>query len=152
MATDKKLSQLAAATSLSLTDLFYVVAGGLSRKITFETLQALLNGHGVAWTAPTLLNSWANIGGTEQVAQFRKVCSRVDVRMAVQNGNASPIFTLPTGYRPSLVQSFVGQVHDNTNAPDYCHIRVEQDGDVMLEHPVSLNNHKVWAKFSFYLD
>jgi hypothetical protein len=43
-------------------------------------------------------------------------------------------------------------VHDNTNAPDYCHIRVEQDGDVMLEHPVSLNNHKVWAKFSFYLD
>lgn len=152
MATDKKLSQLAAATSLSLTDLFYVVSGGLSRKITFETLQALLNGHGVAWTAATLLNSWANIGGTEQTAQYRKVGSRVDVRMAVQNGTTSPIFTLPTGYRPALVQSFVCQVHDNTNAPDYGHIRVEADGDVMLEHPGSLNNHKVWATFSFYLD
>lgn len=151
MATDKKISQLAAATSLSLTDLFYVVAGGFSRKITFESLQALLNGHGAAWTAPTLLNSWANIGGTEQVAQYRKVGSRVDVRMAVQNGTGSPIFTLPDGCRPTLVQSFVGQAHDNANAPDYCHIRVEADGDVMLEHPGSLNNHKVWATFSFYI-
>jgi len=152
MATDKKVSQLAAATSLALSDLFYVVVGGYSRKITFETLRALMNGSGVAWVAPTLLNSWVNIGGSEQPAQYRKVGSRVDVRMAVQNGVASPIFTLPAGYRPTLVQSFTGQVHDNTNAPDYCHIRVEADGDVMLEHPSTLNNHKVWATFSFYLD
>lgn len=110
----------------------------------------LFENHGTSiWVAPTLLNSWADIGGTAQPAQYRRRGDKVYVRMAVENGTAAPIFTLPAGLRPPYDISFPGQVHDNTSAPDFGHIRVLQNGSVELEHPGSLSSHKLWASFSF---
>lgn len=152
MATDKKISQLAATATLALTDLFVVVASGFTRKITIENMLAIMSGSGISWIAPTLLNSWVNVGGTAQVAQYRKVGNRVYLRGVVQNGTSSPIFILPAGYRPAYDIGFTVEVHDNTNAPDYGHLRIIQDGSVMLEHPGTLNNHKVWFNNSFALD
>lgn len=57
----------------------------------------------VAWTAPTFANSWVNEGsGTYYDAGFRKVMGRVQLRGCIKSGTVgSPIFTLPTGLRPS---------------------------------------------------
>jgi hypothetical protein len=150
--TTVKVSSLTASTALDDDDILYVVEDGTSKKMTVANLRSTMNGSGVAWIAPTLLNSWVNYGGSEQPAQYRKVGTRVDVRMAVKHGTTSPIFNLPAGYRPTYNLGFSGNVHDNTSAPDYCHIRVLTTGDVQLEHPGSLSNHSVWSTFSFYVD
>ncbi len=54
-----------------------------------------------AWTAPTLVNSWANFGAGNQVAQYRKVGDTVEMRGIVAGGASSTVcFTLPAGFRP----------------------------------------------------
>lgn len=54
------------------------------------------------WLAPTLLNSWVNYGGAEQVAQYRKLGKRVHLRGLIKTGAiGSSAFALPVGYRPS---------------------------------------------------
>jgi hypothetical protein len=59
------------------------------------------------WTAPTLLNAWANSGAPLQVAEYRKVGDRVDLRGCVTGGTIGlAIFTLPTGFRPPANVSF----------------------------------------------
>lgn len=100
------------------------------------------------WTALTLLNSWVNIVGA-QAAQYRMIGDMVQVRMAIEDGTASTLFTLPAGFRPPATIGVPAQVHDNTDAPDFGHLRIEADGDVILEHPGVLANHQVWATFEF---
>lgn len=152
MALDKKISQLAAATTLALTDLFVVVASGFTRKITLENLMAIMSGSGIDWIAPTMVSSWANQAAPEQPIQYQKVGKRVYIRGAIQNGVAATIFTLPTGYRPQYRVCHFCCVHDNTNAPDFGHIEILTDGKVQVDHPGSLNNHKLWLNISFALD
>lgn len=55
-----------------------------------------------AWTAPTLLNSWVNFGGTEQVAQVRKVGDMVQLRGVIKSGTVgfTDALVLPYGMRP----------------------------------------------------
>lgn len=152
MATDKKISQLAAATTLALTDLFYVVASGFSRKITLENLLAIMSGSGITWIVPTMVNNWVNQSAPEQPIQYRKVGNRVHIRGAIQNGTAQTIFTLPTGYRPQYRVCITCCIHDQTSSPDFGHLEVGTDGVVRLDHPGSLNNHKAWINISFALD
>jgi len=56
-----------------------------------------------AWTAPTLLNSWVNFGGTFQTTRYMKDSNGiVHIEGLVKNGvmqNAA--FTLPVGHRPA---------------------------------------------------
>lgn len=68
------------------------------------------------WTAPTLLNSWVNFGGADQVAQYRRSGDIVQVRGVVKSGTVGfvPVFVLPVGYRPQLNQWFV-QINPNTS-------------------------------------
>lgn len=148
--TTTKVSALTASTALDDDDLVYVIEDGVSKKMTVGSLRNVITGDGVDWIAPTLLNSWVNVGTGYQPAQYRKVGTRVDVRFAVKNGTTSPIFNLPAGYRPSATHSFSVPVHDNTSAPDYGHIEVFPTGDISLEHPGSLSNHSVYGSFSFY--
>lgn len=100
------------------------------------------------WTNITLLNGWVNIVGA-QVAQYRIKGDEVSVRLAIQNGIATNIFLLPIGFRPPADVGVPTLMHDNTDAPDFGHLRIQSDGQVILEHPGSLNNHKVWATFTF---
>ena len=59
------------------------------------------------WTAPTLINSWVNAGGTSQTVGYRKVGTRVIIRGAAKTGTiGSVVFVLPTGYRPTANESF----------------------------------------------
>jgi sorbitol-specific phosphotransferase system component IIA len=102
------------------------------------------------WLTPTLLNSWVNYGGTMQPAQYKRIGDRVYIRGVVKSGTGSPIFTLPAGYRPPYDIGFTVEIHDNSNNPDFGHIRITQNGDLTLEHPGTLNNHKVWFNLSFF--
>jgi hypothetical protein len=56
------------------------------------------------WTAPTLLNSWQNIGGSEPPAGYYKdSLGIIHIRGAVKSGSSitATVFTLPAGYRPA---------------------------------------------------
>lgn len=56
-----------------------------------------------SWTAPTLTNSWVNYGAPYQVAQYRRQGGCVYLRGLIRSGTvATPAFTLPSGYRPSV--------------------------------------------------
>lgn len=53
------------------------------------------------WTAMPLGNSWANFGGGNQVAQYRKLGDMVQLRGAIASGTFNTtITTLPSGFRP----------------------------------------------------
>lgn len=105
---------------------------------------------GDQWAAATLLNSWTNVAGA-QSAQYRIIGDRVDVRFAIEDGTALTLFTLPIGYRPAASVGATAQVHDNSGNPDFGHVRVDPNGDVVLELHGTLSNHDVWANFSFFV-
>lgn len=99
------------------------------------------------WIAPTLLNSWVNYGSGLANAGYRKIGNLVRLRGIVKDGTgAVAIFTLPSGYRPtvqviSAAVAFDGAVHVAGR------VDVETDGDVILYNPaggagdwVSLDN------------
>lgn len=58
-----------------------------------------------AWIAPTLQNSWVNLGNPWAKAGYRKdSLGFVWIKGCVANGTVgvgTPIFTLPVGYRPA---------------------------------------------------
>lgn len=79
--------------------------------VDFEQLQAqgvdrinstLVPLKGVAWIAPTLINSWANVGGGASTAgYFKDPLGFVHCRGRVMSGaNSSNIFVFPAGFRP----------------------------------------------------
>ena len=54
------------------------------------------------WTAPTLLNNWANYSSSYNAAGYYKHLDRVYLRGLVANGIVgTTIFQLPVGYRPA---------------------------------------------------
>lgn len=67
-----------------------------------------------AWRAiggpgqPAFLNGWANTGGSEAPARFRRDAGGfVHLEGVVEPGTAGqPVFTLPTGYRPTHPLAF----------------------------------------------
>ncbi len=59
------------------------------------------------FTAPTLLNSWANLGTTfENAGYYLDHQGRVHLQGNVTGSNTSPIFNLPVGLRPAEQQIF----------------------------------------------
>lgn len=60
------------------------------------------------YTAPTLLNSWVNLGGSNQVAGYTKHADgTVRLRGTISGGATTTIaFTLPVGYRPGATVGF----------------------------------------------
>jgi hypothetical protein len=79
------------------------------------------------WTAPTLLNSWTNLGGALEVAghytDHHNVCHLQGV---VTGSNNSPIFTLPVGSRPLERQIFFALAANES----LCRVDVLADGSV----------------------
>jgi glycerol-3-phosphate acyltransferase PlsY len=61
------------------------------------------------WTAPSLLNSWVNLGGAYSVAgYFRDTLGMVHLRGVIAAGSVwtAVMFVLPVGYRPSYEAVF----------------------------------------------
>lgn len=70
------------------------------------------------WTAPTLLNSWANAGGGGATAGYIKdVLGFVHLRGRISGGaNSTVAFALPAGFRPGSVDFYPAGGYDGTRA------------------------------------
>lgn len=94
----------------------------------------IIGGVATAWTAPTLLNSWVNFGGTQQVAQYRKIGDIVYLRGLIRFGTINlPAFTLPAGFRPPADLVFPSQDNNTMGRVDVISI----NGNVT---PVAIDN------------
>lgn len=80
------------------------------------------------WIYPTLINGWANIGGSE--IRFRKQFTGiVDIIGVISSGTTGTIaFTLPAGYRPLITS--VKLITNSTSVTAYATISV--GGDVTI--------------------
>jgi len=80
------------------------------------------------WLVPTLVNSWVNFDSTLTARYRKNALGQVQLGGAVRSGTASStIFTLPLGFRPSIISGFaapmansggtgfVGQIDVNAN-------------------------------------
>ncbi len=102
-----------------------------------------------AWQTPTLLNSWANAAGYRET-QYRSQEDAVTLIVNLDSGNHATLFTLPVGYRPTDSFGAAVAVHDGSAVPAFGHIRVDPNGDVVLEHPNPISGHSVFTVFTFY--
>lgn len=58
--------------------------------------------------APTLINSWSNVGTPDEDAGYYKFADRVYIRGHLTGGASNTIaFVLPVGYRPARVVEFM---------------------------------------------
>jgi hypothetical protein len=89
----------------------------------------------IAWTAPTLINSWANYGDVWATAGYYKdENGRVHLKGLVKNGTiGADIFVLPSGFRPAQYLLLPVQTYSNTIGR--CNIK--SNGGV---HPETGNN------------
>ena len=124
---------------------------GTNRQITLEgtggsqTLEIFSSGAGTlkldpqdgilleASTAPTLLNSWVNYGGSRKVAGYYKdVIGIVHLEGVIASGTTtSPtnIFTLPVGYRPTGGRVYFSTTSNGAHASGF----IETTGLVYFE-------------------
>lgn len=84
-----------------------------------------------AWTAPTLLNSWANAGGSDQVAGYYKdIMGVIYLRGIIMSGASNSIaFTLPSGYRPTALEGYAAI---NVLSFDFGQVMISPAGDVAI--------------------
>lgn len=82
------------------------------------------------WAAPTLVNSWANLGGGASPAGYYKDgFGRVFVRGRIVGGTTGSVaFTLPVGYRPAFDEYHVVLF----GGPSFGYGIVKANGDVTL--------------------
>jgi hypothetical protein len=103
------------------------------------TWQQLGGATDAAWTAATLINSWANNTTNDESfacfpAGYRKQNGRVYLRGNVNAGgsSSSSMMTLPAGYRPSKALDFTINATGGFGV-----ITVNSDGNVYLSHATS---------------
>jgi hypothetical protein len=83
----------------------------------------------LAWTAPTLINSWANFGSGYANAEYRKdALGWVHIHGLVTSGASAIIFTLPSGYRPAVIERFATSVTGGASGT----LAVDTSGNVQL--------------------
>lgn len=80
-----------------------------------------------AWTAPTLLGTWANLGGIYETAGYMKDNFGVVRLKGVIGSGSGNIFVLPVGYRPSKTKIY--PIIANGALGD---VRIDSDGTVKL--------------------
>lgn len=86
------------------------------------------------WTAPSLINSWANYeGGFSIAGYFKDQFGLVHLRGIVKDGSADTnIFVLPAGYRPAYINVFAGMTFASTTKT-LGRIDVLADGSVLFK-------------------
>lgn len=86
-------------------------------------------GKGSAWVSPTLLNSWANAGGSLATVQYSQdPDGMVNLKGSATGGlTATVMFVLPDGLRPTATRVFVAL---SNNALAF--VTIDQSGNVTL--------------------
>lgn len=105
---------------------------------------------GSPWIAPALLNSFANLGSGFSIAgYFKDSVGAVHLRGVVSNAPgvaaATPIFTLPAGYRPAYRLVFPG----NTGTASGGRIDVDVLGNVFSTFAVSAGDFRTLDGIAF---
>ena len=59
------------------------------------------------WAAPTLLNSWAPLGGSFQTPRYRRINGDVHIEGTIKAGTINTIFTLPVEFRAPMQNLFL---------------------------------------------
>ncbi|BCS54789.1 hypothetical protein [Geobacter sp. SVR] len=102
-----------------------------------------------AITAPALLNSWTNVGGGEQPAQYYKdnfgIVHVEGLLSTSGTSSATVAFNLPVGYRPASNRYFSGFVDGSSLGSG--NIGVTPAGDVYVFYPAGAGS--VGIEFSF---
>ena len=119
---------------------------------------ALSFGYASAWTAPTLLNSWANYETPAfNAAQYRKTRDgRVMIRGLVKKttgASNTTIFTLPAGFRP-LSKTVVGVIGEGAggSGAGIGLVEIFTNGEVKYTGPSSPITYLSLDAISFYAD
>jgi hypothetical protein len=96
---------------------------------TFQEVSGL-----VTWITPTLLNGWANYGGTTSPAAYLKdPFGFVHFRGSIAGGaTGTNAFVLPAGYRPGGTELFPALCNAGLAG---CYIVVDIAGDVNITTP-----------------
>lgn len=82
---------------------------GVIRYNTAAVSWKLVGGADTGWITATLTNSWVTFGAPTQVPRYRKMNGIVYVEGSIKLGvMASPVFTLPVGFRPNATLWFAG--------------------------------------------
>lgn len=94
---------------------------------------------GVTITAPTLLNSWANVSGYQTAGYSRSADGIVRLHGTIDTGTKSAgtdLFVLPAGFRPAAKIAF--PVVDSTGSADAAHTIVVTSAGVVEVGAVAL--------------
>lgn len=146
------VSELRAAINEHAAEIDLAVKSGDARLLT-AALQAALAGTsgtpgsankfvtqlaldaGAAWTTPAYLNSWT--GGTTGLVYSKDALGIVRLRGQVQNvgDNSSPIFLLPAGFRPPVIDQFFSVPRGTGTTAG--RLQVNTTGNVIIRDPIT---------------
>ncbi|MNH66520.1 hypothetical protein D3C73_185530 [compost metagenome] len=125
---------LSANEKAQISDLTAGVAEALQRVSVVEQKKAEKDAPG--WIAPTLLNGWANIVGSNTPAgYFRDTMGFVHLRGSITGGISTPwtvIFKLPTGYRPKYNNMIPTYTNDSSGTQVLGSLSINNSGDVQI--------------------
>lgn len=89
----------------------------------------------LSWTAPTLLNSWVNVGAGKVPAGYTKDTNWVYIQGCIVSGtttDATTLFVLPSGYRPTATVVIPG-LGDGAAAPSLAfYMTIDTSGNVKI--------------------
>lgn len=83
------------------------------------------------WTAPSLINSWVDYGGSYAVTEYMKDgLGIVWIKGVVKTGTPPSVaFVLPAGYRPAETRVFATVA----NGPAIAQIEIDSSGNVTIQ-------------------
>lgn len=84
------------------------------------------------WTAPSLVNSWANRGGVANAGYLKDPLGFVHLRGQINGGTSqTTAFTLPAGYRPGAADVYGCGAFDASGNPLTAYVAISAAGVVM---------------------
>jgi hypothetical protein len=106
----------------------YSGTGNASGTTDFNWLSSANVRSRIIMVAPTFLNSWVNYGSPRTTTGFAYAAGAIHIKGTIKDGTINlPIFTLPSGVRPS--EDFVFVVPTSTG---FGTVEVRTDGNVVL--------------------
>lgn len=115
------------------TKKLYIGATGGNAQVAMATQES--------WIAPTLLNSWTAFGGY-MLGYYRDDLNDVKIFMRINSGitaSGTQLFTLPVGYRPTVLLTLTGDTNSGTTDHKNAIITVDTDGKVAIGETGSLS-------------